>query len=514
MASILSLLKLSTSGNQSIVRGSTLNQRSTLTQDAFVESCRALAEELSRLPIKVLALHADNSTHWLVIDIACQQAGICLVPLPTFFSDEQLRHVFDSAPIDGLLCENSELFEGILDRSCESLSTRHRRLETQHICLDGLTLLQLIPSVSSKVLPPHTDKITFTSGSTGQPKGVCLSNAQLIKQASALAETLDLSKPRHLCLLPLSTLLENVAGNYTPLLAGGEVIIPSLGEIGFEGSSSINPDKFIAVIDRAKPNSIILTPQLAVLLVSAANQGWKPPSSLQFVAVGGGKVSSKLLREAQDLGIPAFEGYGLSECASVVSLNTARHHQNGSCGKPLAHLDIEIVDHEIVVSGNAMLGYLGEPDSWGQPSIATGDLGYLDHSGYLHVSGRKKNLLISSFGRNINPEWLESEVLAQTAIAECVVFGDAKPYCVALILPRKPDDSDEVIQSIIDTINSRLPDYARIVRWSRLPQALSTQKILTTDNGRPKRDAIFTHYHDVIMQLYADQKEDAVHDVF
>jgi long-chain acyl-CoA synthetase len=298
-------------------------------------------------------------------------------------------------------------------------------------------------------------------------------------------------------------LLENIAGVYAPLLAGGEVIIPTLAEVGFTGSSYLNPQVLLGLLERQQPHSIILTPQLLQLLVSAAQAGWTPPASLVFVAVGGAKVPAALLNAARAAGIPAFEGYGLSECASVVSLNVAGHDRPGSSGRPLAHLRVEIDAGEIVVRGNAMLGYAGEPASWHQEGVRTGDLGYLDEDGYLIINGRSKNLLISSYGRNISPEWVESELMADPALADCVVFGDARPYCVALVSPRDPATSDASIQRVIDDSNARLPDYARVRQWHRLEQPLLLTGGLLTENGRPRRAAILAHFNAAIESLYA-----------
>jgi long-subunit acyl-CoA synthetase (AMP-forming) len=192
--------------------------------------------------------------------------------------------------------------------------------------------------------------------------------------------------------------------------------------------------------------------QLLQLLIGAASQGWKVPSSLRFVAVGGSKVSQKLLQAAHQAGIPAFEGYGLSECASVVSLNAVAAHSTGSCGRPLPGLEVTLEQREIIVLGNAMLGYVNEPASWYLDSIATGDLGFFDDAGFLHIEGRKKNMLISSYGRNISPEWVESELLANPMLAEVILIGDARPYCVALIWLRE-DNSIGVTET-----NSRIDD--------------------------------------------------------
>jgi long-chain acyl-CoA synthetase len=486
---ILSQLESSRGAEEVLVSSTT----GSLTRSQLSERCSTLAGLIRSEGLRVVALHMDNRPDWAVIDLACQQASVCLVPLPGFFSEEQLRHVLNTVPVDALFTDRPELLAPLV---------AGRLRPGPALSVGECTLLRIEPAASPAVIPADTGKITFTSGSTGRPKGVCLSNRQLLDQAAALADAVGLRAPRHLCVLPLSTLLENIAGIYTPLLAGGEVMLPQLAEVGFEGSSSLNPHTFLTLLSRQQPHSVILTPQLLQLLVAAAQSGWTPPASLRFVAVGGAKVPGGLIDKAQDLGIPAFEGYGLSECASVVSLNVPGGSRSGSCGRPLPHLQVDIDDGEVRVRGNAMLGYAGEPESWGQEWIRTGDLGRLDEQGYLHINGRRKNLLISSYGRNINPEWVESELLADAELADCVVFGDARPYCVALLTPRDPAASDASIQRWVDLSNTRLPDYARIQRWHRLHEPLSASKGLLTENGRPKRQAILARYGQAIESLY------------
>jgi long-chain acyl-CoA synthetase len=469
------------------------DRHGSLSLGTLLERCTELSVLLKAQQCQFVALYADNSSAWVSVDLACQQASICLVPIPTFFSQKQIAHVFNTVAIDLVICDSAIDF---ITASGLDLDARGATVFGQ------LQLLFIERPETGLSLPQGTEKITFTSGSTGQPKGVCLSAEQQFIQASALADTVALEKPRHLCLLPLSTLLENIAGVYAPLIAGGQVIIPSLAEVGFQGSSNIDPQLFCATIGRYQPNSIIVTPQLLVLMVAAVAQGWTAPTSLTFVAVGGGRVSAQLMAQAHKCNIPAYEGYGLSECASVVSLNTSTNSRVNSSGKTLAHLQVKILDGEIIVTGNAMLGYAGQPDSWHQQHIYTGDLGSLNSAGYLTVTGRKKNLLISSFGRNINPEWVESQLLANIALADVVVFGDERPYCVALVYPRDPRLTDSEIQFFIDSVNHSLPDYARILRWQRLPGALSSKPGLLTDNGRPVRSAITAAHKALLNALY------------
>ena len=477
---------------------------STLTDSYTLEQIHVAAQNLvakiKESGTDILALYADNGPAWVIADLACQTTDTCLLPVPTFFTVEQTRVVLRHCQATFILVDNpASIAPALLNPVGEPDPAFGLQLFTADI-----------DRTEKPLIPPGTGKITFTSGSSGDPKGVCLSNSQLLLQAKALGDEVALKAPRHLCLLPLSTLLENVAGVYAPLLADGEVIVPSMTDMGYEGSRMITPGKLLGTITRTAPETIILIPELLKLLVASARQGWPVPDSFRFIAVGGSKVGSALIEEAWSLGFPVYEGYGLSECASVVSLNTPRQRHDGSCGKPLPHLEVTERKGEIIVSGNPMLGYVNRPESWHQDSIRTGDLGSMDDEGFLHLSGRSKNILISSYGRNISPEWPESELLANPLLQNAVVFGDAMPYCVALLSPVKPGIEDTLIQQWIDNVNIRLPDYARIRKWHRLQTPLAMMSGMLTDNGRPRRAVIAMHFADVIDSLYASEQSAAM----
>jgi long-subunit acyl-CoA synthetase (AMP-forming) len=306
-----------------------------------------------------------------------------------------------------------------------------------------------------------------------------------------------------LCLLPLSTLLENIGGIYYPLLADGTVLLPTESETGFFGSTGLDIVAMLQAISGHQPTSIILLPQMLVGLVAALQSGWRPPPQLKFAAVGGAKVAPGLLLAAREYGFPVYEGYGLSESASVACLNRPGDDLIGSVGRPLEHIELTLEGGEIVLSGNSFLGYLGQPDTWAQPRVFTGDLGERDAEGFVHLKGRSKNLLISSFGRNISPEWVESELLMHPEIGQCVVFGDSRPYCSALIAASGPGVEDSRIQACVDASNKNLPDYARVKRWYRLARPLEHRDGLFTDNGRPRRNRIAEQFATEIDSLYA-----------
>jgi long-subunit acyl-CoA synthetase (AMP-forming) len=456
----------------------------------------AAAERLCALGAECVALYADNGIDWIVTDLACRQADVRIVPLPLFFSAAQIGHALRNSVADVLIADRP------VDRSAGlalCAAAAEPWLETMR--------LQRLNAGEMVRVPDGTQKITFTSGTTGTPKGVCLDALQQSTVAESLTAASGLDGPRHLCILPLSTLLENIAGVYAPLLAGGTVISPPLAAVGLQGSSGLDLDRLLGSISRERPDSLILVPEILRALTVAAEHGWRPPSSLRFVAVGGGKVAPRLIERARDAGLPVYEGYGLSECASVVCLNVPGSDRPGTVGRPLPHVAVTVENGEIVVGGNTFLGYVDEPSSWRSPRVRTGDLGTLDADGYLTIDGRAKNQLITSFGRNIAPEWVESELLAGPLLQQAVVFGEARPFCTALVMPVDPATSDSVINKWLREVNLRLPDYARILEWARLPRPLDPANGLLTDNGRPKRPAIEAHYAAIIDALYSQALE-------
>jgi long-subunit acyl-CoA synthetase (AMP-forming) len=447
---------------------------------------------LSSPKIERVALLAANSADWIAVDLASQANECCLIPLPGFFSDSQLLASARTAGVDALITDDRQ--RGY------ALASQLGPVTEFSAC--GQLSIYGIANPSRADAPSGTSKITFTSGSTGEPKGVCLSLAQQMKVAESLRQAIGLNKPHHLCLLPLSTLLENVGGVYSALLAGGVVTVLPEAEAVFFGSVGRDTPLLTRALDRHRPGSIILIPQMLLGLVAFLRDGWKPPAEMKFAAVGGARVSASLITEARNLGLAVYEGYGLSEVASVACLNTPGRDKPGSAGYPLSHVTLRVEDNEIVLYGNSFLGYLGQPETWGAQSVVTGDLGYLDEQGFCHIVGRKKNLLISSFGRNVSPEWPESEVLRYEGISKCVIVGDSRPYCCALISPAIGVDS-AAVQKAIDEVNATLPDYAQIRAWCRLPDNATVDSQYFTDNGRPRRDAISRDFADLIESMYS-----------
>lgn len=462
----------------------------------------AVADLAERLHgVRVVAILADNGPACAVADLACVAAGIPCVPIPPFFSPEQVHHLLVSTGADTLLTDEVERLQVLLDR----FALTHVRLEDWAHA--GLSLQQIHIRETHARIPHAVAKVTFTSGTTGEPKGVCLSQQAMEQVAGSLAEASGATATdRHLSLLPYATLLENVGGIYAGLLAGATIVLPGLASLGLRGASELDVGRFVQGISRHRANTCIMIPQMLLALVSAVAQGAARPEALRFVAVGGAPVSPHLLEQAKQLRLPVYEGYGLSEAASVVAVNRPGDSKPGTVGRPLPHVRLRFAaDGEIEVGGSLFMGYLGDDETRVGRFWPTGDFGHLDDDGFLHLSGRKKHVFITAFGRNIAPEWVERELTVTAAIAQAVVYGEARPFNTAVLVPRAGGNAGAVARAVAEA-NARLPDYARIRRWILADAPFSLANGQWTGTGRPRRQMIWSAYAERIRAIYEEEE--------
>lgn len=462
------------------------DERAILSYGNLVADIANAAEALmSFLPAKgPIALRADNSIAWVLIDLAFVQMERTLVPIPTFFTPAQQQHALAETGATALIVDGPAP-EGSVPFTIAG------------------TALHVVPLRGGAArLPADTAKITYTSGTTGQPKGVCLSQSGLEQLCLSLVEAIGTDYAgTHLAVLPLAVLLENVGGLYTTLIAGGRYHVLPQAEIGFGKSFIPDYAALVQALKRSQATSIIVVPEiLRGLMQVMATQGIALPN-LRLVAVGGARVSPALLVLAERLGLPVYQGYGLSEAGSVVTLNTPAENRPGSAGRLLPHAPLHIADDgEIHVGVPAFRGYVG--DELAPTTFPTGDLGRIDDDGYLHIEGRKSNVVITSFGRNVSPEWVESELLAQPEIGQAFVFGEAHPALGALIVPSSLAVTDAALEQAIQRTNAALPDYAAIKHWSKvLPFTPANHQL--TPNGRLRRANIIKAHGDLMARCLA-----------
>jgi long-subunit acyl-CoA synthetase (AMP-forming) len=272
-----------------------------------------------------------------------------------------------------------------------------------------------------------------------------------------------------------------------------------LQRLGWSGSSQLDIARFDAVVREVRPHSLIVLPQMLHAWTAWLQQrGSRAPESLKLVAVGGAAVGARAIHAARALGLPACEGYGLSEGASVQTLNLPGADRPGSVGRALPHAQLRVADDgELLVAGALFAGYLGGSGAV-PPWWPTGDLARIDDDGFVHVVGRKKHVLITAYGRNISPEWVETALRGEPALAQAVVFGDGEPALSAVLWPRHADVPDADLQHAVQAANAALPDYARVQRWVRARAAFSAESGMATSNGRPQRAAIWQRHADAL----------------
>lgn len=444
-----------------------------LTCENLAREVDALAELLSR-QAGPIGIALDNGPAWIVSDLAVLATGRVCVPLPPFFTAAQQAAALADAGASRLIAPGQQ----------------------RVICGQGLEVRET--GFSARVLHGGTSKITYTSGSTGQPKGVCLSRSQIEAVATSLVQVLGVERAgAHLAVLPLGVLLENVAGLYPILLAGGRYHAATLAEVGQGQAFRPDPMQLLAAIRATSATSLILVPELLRGLIAAKQMSGLATPTLNLVAVGGARVSPTLLSAAAAAGLPVVEGYGMSECASVLAMNRPGHAVPGTVGEPLPHVRLEIApDGEVIVSAPAFLGYVGVPATAGL--LHTGDIGALDAAGRLRIEGRKDNLIITGFGRNVSPEWVESELTSEPQILQAMVFGEAQSSLGALIAAM-PGAAPDQLAAAVARANGRLPDYAKITRWRQTPPFDPAAGQLTA-NGRPRRAVLAQAYADFVLE--------------
>jgi len=448
-------------GEHSQQRGS----RVAIRDDISTISYRELDAEINRRErqlkengTQTLALALPNGIDWVCWDLAALKAGIRCVPLPPFFNRQQIAHVMADAQVDSIIDPHG-----------------YRMLLKPRLYASSSSTTQI-------------SKITYTSGSTGKPKGVCLTAEGLDLLCTSIVEAMDADTANHhLSVMPLAVLLENVAGVYPALIAGCTVHMPDCREL------MANPRSLIQAVSLSNANTAILVPELLRGLVAALSEGESRdayPESLQYLAVGGARVSGELIADAARFGLPVYQGYGLSESGSVVSMNTPRNNRPGTAGKVLPHLNVRVERGELVITNPVAHSYLNQKPF---QTLHTGDCGQIDEDGYLSIQGRVNHLLITSWGRNINPEWPEALLLDHPCIAQALVVGDAQQSLSALVVPRAQSTVESVNRAIQAT-NSELPVYAQLRSWRQVDPFTRCNGQLT-GNGRPVRK--------LINQLYA-----------
>jgi long-chain acyl-CoA synthetase len=421
------------------------------------------------------------------------------------------------------------------------------------------------------VRPDQLATIIYTSGTTGEPKGVMLTHRNLVSNLFAAEDVLDLhSEDVALSYLPLSHGFERMA-SFLYLLTGTTMIFAeSFDTIGrdialvrptmitgvprvyekmqarivekgqsapgvkgrvFRWAIGVAIRKARAQLRGRRTNPLVALQHSAAdrLVFSKIRQS--VGGRLRIVVSGSAPLPPNVLEFFTGIGLPIIEGYGLTETAPILTVNPPAALRIGKVGKPVRDVEIRIApDGEILARGaNVMPGYYNKPeataevlrDGW----FHTGDIGVIDANGYLAITDRKKDLLVTSGGKKIAPQPIENTLKRSPLVAEAVVLGDRQRYAAALIVPDfavlekrltelgrdggpreqlvQRDDVIGLYDEIIDGLNRELAQYERLKRFALLPREFSIESGELTPTLKVKRKVVEEKWREVIDGLYS-----------
>lgn len=465
------------------------------------------ADEHGR-PARV-GLLAENSPEWVVADLAVLFSGAVEIPVPTAFAAEQAASLLDTADIclvdDGgvraLERWTADSEAGVLADGCPVT------------LLDVAKLLTEAPADAPRREVPEQDavvKVIHTSGTTSAPKGVRIRRHGLDELLTSLrARTRPAVFERYLSIVPLSLLIEQVAGLYMPFLAGGSVSFLPPGT-ALVGTAADAGPRMLTLLRQARPTALVVPPTVAGLFLSLCEE--RPEESVHerhlrifghegpvFIACGGAPVPAEILQRLDAYGLTVHEGYGLSENSSVVSWNLPGEVRFGTVGRPLDHVRAELAeDGELLVHSTSLFaGYTREDPSSvvvdEQGRLHTGDLAEIDEDGYLRITGRKKSMVITASGRNISPEWVEARYRELGFVREAAIIADGLEQVHGLFVVDAGLDEDTARARIEAFGRERLSGIERAAVIHLMSEHDPQYATCFTVTGRPRRAVVREH---------------------
>jgi len=563
--------------------------RPAVTYDEFGRAIREIAGGLASLGVSVgdkVAILCGTVPEWPMADFGSFCAGATVVPVYHTNSPEECEYVLSHSGAKAILLENAA-------QAAKIAKVRDKLPELEHVIVlvgeaeGAITLADLrsrgaadgdaiARERTAAVAPEDTATIVYTSGTTGPPKGCVLSHGNLLYTANAYIDRLEMrnSSPVIFQYLPLAHVLARMV-SFVALDVGGVLAF-----------SSGDTKKIAAEIAEFAPTHIPTVPRLlekihtrvvgqaaaaggakAAIFARALRTGEKVAKAkregrsvsridrirhaagdklaLSKVrdALGPGKpvlitgaapIGTEVIEFFYACGVPVLEGYGMTETCAAATLNTIDELRVGSVGRPLPGSEVSIgADGEVLMRGpHVFRGYHRNPEDteaileggW----LRSGDLGEI-HDGYLHITGRKKDLIITSSGKNVSPEMLESALRETRWISQAIAAGDRRSYLVALVT-LDPDEapklaaecgvdaadpvamaSDEKVRAAvwkdIDAVNQRFARVEQIKRFAILPRDLSQEEGELTPTLKVKRSVVYKKYGPDVDALYEGATE-------
>lgn len=494
-----------------------------------------------------VALFSPNRREWIVTDLAIQLARAVHVPVHNSLSGAQAAFQISDSDAKVVLLAGPEQAEKLasqlgslptslvwvsFDRCGEWPGPSIRLLTdlTGNICRAEMDRVQADALKHSR--PDDLATILYTSGTTGEPKGVMLSQRNLASNALASLEAFggDAGDLR-LTWLPLSHIFARTCDLYTWLAGGSQLALAASPESVVANCGQLRPTLmngvpyFFEKVQRyLVDHGLASTPGMLAQVLGGR---------LRACVSGGAPLPDHVARFYQEQGVLLLQGYGMTESAPVITTGTQAANKLGTVGRALPGVEVRIAaDGEVLTRGpHVMLGYWKRPtdtaaaieNGW----LRTGDIGELDDEGFLRITGRKKELIITSGGKNIAPAYLESLLIADSLILQALVVGDRQNYLTALIVPNRgplerelaargvpvPSESEllthpSIIELYAERIAERLTEvsqYEQVQRFTLLPRSFSVDQGELTPTLKLRRSRIAENFAQEIAAMYARQ---------
>jgi long-chain acyl-CoA synthetase len=505
-------------------------------------------------------LVSENRPEWLISDIAIMLANGITVPAYITYTENDYRYLIEDCQPSVIIVSNNEMHDklkNIIEEknfikkvvTFEKISNRNYKnkyLDFNSIIESDLSENDKIKNLNLKRTSPAC--IIYTSGTGGNPKGVILSHGGILNNLEGACEILRPlinKRPIFLTWLPLSHSYEHTV-QFAQIAVGAKVFYAEKIE------------KLLDNISEAKPTIMTAVPRFYQNLYNKINMSMKKQTgfkaklikatiflgkkellkqkmslsekllnfivnilvrkkvkkqfggNLRAFVSGGGALDKEIGEFLNAIGLPTLQGYGLTETSPVVSCNPIHKIKVETVGPPFKRNEVKIAeDGEILVKGeNVMLGYWNNKedtekvlkDGW----LYTGDIGEIDpEDGYLKITDRKKDIIVSAGGDNICPAKIENQLTNSSAIDQCMVYGDGKNYLVALIVPNKDfEGQKEKINKIVGEINKNLILLEKIKKFHLINESFSIENGLLTPTMKVKRNKVIAKYKNILESFY------------
>ena len=511
-------------------------------------------------------LVSENRPEWFVSDLAIMLAGGITVPAYTTYIEDDYKYLIEDCEPSLVIVSNNEMLKKLnniinekdfikkvitLDEIAKvtnnlSLNNKEKYLDYNSILNNNL--LEEDKIENNKLNRKSPACIIYTSGTGGNPKGVILSHGGILNNvvgSCEITKPLFNSRPVFLTWLPLSHSYEHCL-QFVQIAVGARVFYAEKIEKLLENISEAKPTIMAAVprfyqnlYNKINMNLKKQTGFKAKLIEATLRLGRKKllnqkmtfyekllnfivdklvrkkikkqfGGNLKAFVSGGGALDKEIGEFLNAIGLPTLQGYGLTETSPVVSCNPIHKIKVETVGPPFKGNEVKIAeDGEILVKGeNVMLGYWNKKEETEKVIINgwlhTGDIGEIDpNDGYLKITDRKKDIIVSAGGDNISPAKIENMITNEPEIDQCMVYGDKKNYLVALIVPNKDFlNEKEKINKVIEKINKKLTLLEKIKKIQLIDENFSIENGLMTPTMKVKRKKVTEKYKNQLENLY------------